>query len=529
MNFGSYDVRVAGLSASSTPQFEPTTFAIPGRGQLAQVTVSSTHPETEIEFGRRRSNLGGNGRVSGIVYSDVDQDGRRISSIEHGIRNRVVWVDLDGDGKRDADEPHDRTNFAGEYRIGGVPFGTTSHVRIAGLGDWIKTTPNSVSVSFGSEEQGPIEFGQFSPSEPVEVGSAMGRVWNDLDANSRRDDGESSLQGEIVYADLNKNGIRDANEPFDATNSNGVYNIGDIPVGIREIRLEEQTGFVTTTRLRTAVVNTEGTSLSAIGTNAQASVSGIAFYDSNGNGRRDADEPGLSGIRIWNELDLSYLDAPETAKFETSGFEPNAISSADGSFFISSVVGGSSARTVKQQFFVEPIDARSGFVVTGSEFVELRVVSGQSITGVEIGLAGPDVITREIWNLESRAFSSQYLFGSRGFRTQNGVDIINFSWGLDSLSRRLQDEWVVTTTSTGTTLKSVGSQRYLAADGLWDVAVDDGVSPTAYWTISTNSDGSISLRNQSNGRYLDANNDRTVGLSEEIRHDDGWFVSEIEL
>ncbi|MEM7311922.1 MAG: RICIN domain-containing protein, partial [Planctomycetota bacterium] len=109
------------------------------------------------------------------------------------------------------------------------------------------------------------------------------------------------------------------------------------------------------------------------------------------------------------------------------------------------------------------------------------------------------------------------------------VDGIRYSWGLSGLNDRLNQEWVVTTTSAGTTFKNVETQQYLAADGLWDVSVEGGRTSAAYWTIVNNSDGSISLRNNFNGRYLDADGGGSVGLSVEIRHDDGWFVTEVDL
>ncbi|MEM7312944.1 MAG: hypothetical protein AAF497_07310, partial [Planctomycetota bacterium] len=99
-----------------------------------------------------------------------------------------------------------------------------------------------------------------------------------------------------------------------------------------------------------------------------------------------------------------------------------------------------------------------------------------------------------------------------------------------SLCTDLGDKWTVTTSAMGTTLQNVETRQFLTANGPWDISVNSPLPvPMAYWTIVNNADGSISLRNQSNGNYLDADNDRSVGLSSEIRNDDGWFVTEIEL
>ncbi|MEZ6120970.1 MAG: SdrD B-like domain-containing protein [Pirellulaceae bacterium] len=72
-----------------------------------------------------------------------------------------------------------------------------------------------------------------------------GRKWEDRNANGLHDPGEPGLPGVIIYADLNRNGQLDRNEPFTRTSRDipetdfdeaGLYTLGDLPAGPHVIR-----------------------------------------------------------------------------------------------------------------------------------------------------------------------------------------------------------------------------------------------------------------------------------------------------
>jgi len=74
----------------------------------------------------------------------------------------------------------------------------------------------------------------------------FGTVWNDADGNRMLDEGEQSLSGWTVYADLNGNGNRDNGEPFTVSDANGNYKLTGLSAGSVDVRLEMQSQFTQT-------------------------------------------------------------------------------------------------------------------------------------------------------------------------------------------------------------------------------------------------------------------------------------------
>ena len=56
----------------------------------------------------------------------------------------------------------------------------------------------------------------------------LGTKFHDANANGRRDAGEPGLPRWMIWADYDDDGVRDANEPFALTDSEGQYVINDI-------------------------------------------------------------------------------------------------------------------------------------------------------------------------------------------------------------------------------------------------------------------------------------------------------------
>jgi hypothetical protein len=72
----------------------------------------------------------------------------------------------------------------------------------------------------------------------VRTCAASGTKFHDRNANGRRDEGEPGLPRWTIWADYNDDGIRDADEPFGITDSEGQYVINDIrpPGGTYRLR-----------------------------------------------------------------------------------------------------------------------------------------------------------------------------------------------------------------------------------------------------------------------------------------------------
>ena len=57
-------------------------------------------------------------------------------------------------------------------------------------------------------------------------------VWLDQNRNGVVDAGESGIPNVLVFIDLNRDGTRNPNEPFDLTDANGIYGISSLAPGL---------------------------------------------------------------------------------------------------------------------------------------------------------------------------------------------------------------------------------------------------------------------------------------------------------
>lgn len=74
-------------------------------------------------------------------------------------------------------------------------------------------------------------------------GTIYGRIYNDANSNGFVSFREKGIQGVVVYADLNDNGIRDDNEPFDESGFLGFYRLKGLNAGDYTIRQEVPFGW----------------------------------------------------------------------------------------------------------------------------------------------------------------------------------------------------------------------------------------------------------------------------------------------
>ena len=156
-------------------------------------------------------------------------------------------------------------------------------------------------------------------------GTVAGTVFNDFNRDGSRF-GDAGLPGFNVFADLNANGSQDAGEPSTTSDAQGNYSL-DIRSGTFDIIAEGLNGFAATTNpVQSTTVTTGQTSVVNFGfAQVIADITGTAFVDSDGNGIRDAGEPGLEGVYVYADLDGD--DRPDLG-------EPGAFSNDEGSYSI---------------------------------------------------------------------------------------------------------------------------------------------------------------------------------------------------
>ncbi len=161
------------------------------------------------------------------------------------------------------------------------------------------------------------------------AGSISGVAFNDLDQDGRRDAGEPPVHGIRVFIDA------DANRYFDPdtetsvfTASNGRYRFADLPPGDYTIMQEEHNGWASETAKPHPVhIAAPGASGITVLPQARldlpytvaASVSGSAFIDLNGNGRRDSNDPPATYMMVGLEWPTGYGIGSGTIGVQTDG------------------------------------------------------------------------------------------------------------------------------------------------------------------------------------------------------------------
>jgi hypothetical protein len=321
----------------------------------------------------------------------------------------LIWDDLDGDGVRDAGEPGlpgVQLSLVGAGRD--LQFGTADDVlrsattdpngiyQFTGLfGGQYRVTVNAATLppfnyQLTTGNQNPYLAVTLNPSQNFtaadfgyqQKNASIGdKVFNDTNGDGIDNDGASNgLAGVRVYADLNDNGVLDANEPFaDSASGSGAYTITGLGAGTYKVRVVGSTvpaGFaLTTNNLPLTVTLSAGQAFTAadfgyaVDTN-NASIGDRVFNDLNGDGT-DNDGPGngLAGVQVY--LDLNNNGTRE-------GSEPLATTDANGNYTIGSLPAG--------DYVVRVVSGPAGFVLTTNNLpLNVHVNIGQAFVNADFG------------------------------------------------------------------------------------------------------------------------------------------------
>jgi hypothetical protein len=102
--------------------------------------------------------------------------------------------------------------------------------------------PKAAHASVRSRSRAPAAFDTLE-SRTLLTGTVTGVVYLDYVWNNVRDPQDPPLVGWTVYADLNRNRVRDAGEPSGITDATGRYTLNNVPAGEQLIREAVVTGF----------------------------------------------------------------------------------------------------------------------------------------------------------------------------------------------------------------------------------------------------------------------------------------------
>ena len=382
--------------------------------------------------------------IHGIKWADHNGDGKR-NKDEPGIPGVTIYLDVNHNAQLDDDEPHtvtmqDDTSTGvarqGRYQFPDVepgfyiarevvpqgfeqtfpdPF-LCAALFCSGRGHMVNVTPGQTIKD--------IDFG----NRPLEVnpGSVEGVKWLDANGNRERDRGESSLAGIVIFADLNFNGVPDKSEPQTKTweddpttsrDESGQYRLTGLQPGSHWIFEVLPTGSEQTFPLAFMplagapdlepfpgvpgghhVLIKSGEVVKGINFGNRpirpGSIHGVKWLDGDGNGKRNSNEPGLSGVVVYSDLNYdgqhntgeplarTREDDPQTPVDETGQYVLDEL--ANGLHVIREIVPEGFQQTFpRPQNILEPAAIDILPPSDGSHMVYVH--SGTVIRGINFG------------------------------------------------------------------------------------------------------------------------------------------------
>jgi hypothetical protein len=463
--------------------------------------------------------------VSGVKFEDENGDGLRDSG-ESGLPGVVIHVETE-----DASFLNGVTSPDGAFRICGLSHGGTFRVTEDVPFGYRQTAPLDDRISrrliasdFGyfvvmcEENFSGLDFGnQLIPN-------AIGGIkFEDLNANGVRDPGEPGLSGFTINLTPASPGTPPVGTA--TTDSNGNFIFLDVAPGTYTLSEVIQPGFSLTVPALNSITVTLAAGGSSIANEfgnfrgvLTGTIAGAKFNDLNGNGVRDASEPGLAGVTITRTASIN----------DPVGANLSVVTDADGNFTFAAVPFGS---------FTISETVPTGFVQT------FPGLPGTISTNVNFG-------QRDVTGL---------LFGNRAVApTVSGVKFNDINGngvrdadepGLAGVTIRLTDASnVVRTTTTDTSgafsFANVAAGAYVvsevvpngfmqtapAAPGTFAITVTSGqpIGPLLFGNRMTQGTGSISGRKildfDGNGVF-DGNDRGFEGIVFELRDSNGALVA----
>lgn len=155
--------------------------------------------------------------------------------------------------------------------------------------------------------------------------SVTGTVYADNNQDGRLSSGENGVGGVTVFVDRDNDGVLDPGETSTTTSATGSYSLS-VGSGSFRIVAVAPSSFAGTSAAQTVTVGTSGASNVNLGlSRVSADITGTVFADLDGNGVRDAGEPGSSGVFV-------YLDLDGDNRIDLG--EPRGVTDANGNYTI---------------------------------------------------------------------------------------------------------------------------------------------------------------------------------------------------
>jgi hypothetical protein len=181
--------------------------SMPSPPGVYSIQISNATPRWEnINFGNYSH------RISGIKFNDINGNGRRDPG-EPGMKGWHIQISGPVNHSKN-------TNDSGEYAFDNLPEGNYTVSEVSKK-YWTQTMPSAGSYNIQISDTTPIW-------ESINFGNTTGRisgiVFNDLNGNGHRDEGEPGLQGWHIK-------VKGARNRSSTSNAAGEYLLNELPVG----------------------------------------------------------------------------------------------------------------------------------------------------------------------------------------------------------------------------------------------------------------------------------------------------------
>ncbi len=209
--------------------------------------------------------------------------------------------------------------------------------------------------------------------------SIAGEVYLDSNGNGKLDSGESGLSGVELYIDVNKTGSLTSGDPTDTTGSNGQYKFSNLPAGVWRVREVLPSGYkltnptvgyfdITVQNNWNITAENWGNQKTSATPTYVCSVSGYVYTDTNGNGKKDGSESGISGVTMFVDTNKDgKLDNGEVSVVTNSAGYYSFSFTAPGVYRVVEVVPSGKKLTDPTVGYYD-ITLQTGWNVTGENW-----------------------------------------------------------------------------------------------------------------------------------------------------------------
>lgn len=302
----------------------PTGYLVTAGNDTRSTTLVSDSDDLTLDFGYATT-----ASIGDYVWDDLNGDGLQndgptavvgIESVDVTITGTSTGSSHTGGSTQqtDADGGYLFDNLApGTYDVSIALTGVIAGAVNSGPGTVTPTTVVQTITVASDQDLDTIDFGVY---QPADIGDLL---FDDLNADGDRDVGEPGLDG--VDVTLNGTTAAGAITPITMSTSSGAYTFSDLAPG-------SYTVTINTSDLPTGWVNTlggtsQGTTITSgtddltldFGFYTPAALGNLVFDDLNGDGTRDAGEPGINGVTVTLYSGTTALAANELGTDDTSG------------------------------------------------------------------------------------------------------------------------------------------------------------------------------------------------------------------